>query len=223
MRPGLAEGVWWCANVVIENFAVQLRRSGIGKVMMQLIDSMECCGGLRFLRLLVAGVSGNFRTNGSKSERNKSERGKSGSQSGNKRVNKSRINESIQISMVLGLLLSPLPARGEEDAVVRGVQQNQLQRQQQQEALRLRMQQQQGALQAAPADEGKRQALDQLRREQLQRQQQLHYRQAIEPAPAPAPDDAGARRAKAEMAREAAQRESEQQLQRLDDEAQRRK
>jgi hypothetical protein len=161
--------------------------------MTQLVDSMHLNNALCCLRLLAEGMSRNFRTTG----------------------NKSRWREFIQIFMVLGFSLAPAAVLGGDDAGVRGVQQNQSQRQQQQDVLQLRMLQQQRALQSAPAGTGERQSREQLQREQLQRQQQLHYRQVIEPAPAP--DDAGTRRAKAEMARQQAQQESERQLQRLDD------
>lgn len=112
------------------------------------------------------------------------------------------------------------PAWGAEDPGARALQQHQLQRQQQQEALQLRMQQHQRGVQSAPADAQQRQALEQLQSEQRQWQEQLHYRQAIEPATAQPSDDEGTRRAKAEMERQQAQQESQRQIRQSDRELQ---
>ena len=111
-------------------------------------------------------------------------------------------------------------AGGAEDPGARALQQHQLQRQQQQDALQLRMQQQQSATQAPPADARQQQAGKQLEIDQQQRQQELHYRQGIEPSTAQPVDDEGTRRAKARLELQKAQRESSRQLQRFDAEAQ---
>jgi hypothetical protein len=114
-------------------------------------------------------------------------------------------------------------ARGAEDPGARAVQQNQLQRQQQQEALQLRMQQQQRATQNPPQDARQKQDLEKLQAEQRQRQQELHYRQGIEPSTAQPSDDAGTRRAKEELERRKARQQAEEQLQRSDAELQKKK
>src|SRR5262245_35381708 len=82
-------------------------------------------------------------------------------------------------------------AAGAEDPGARALQQQQLQRQQQQDALQLRMQQQQRAVQTPPADARQQQTLRQLEIEQQQRQQDLQYRQGIEPSTAQPTDDIG--------------------------------
>jgi hypothetical protein len=103
-------------------------------------------------------------------------------------------------------------AWGAEDSGARAFQQHQLQRQQQQEVLQLRMQQQQRAVQSFPADPRQKQAQEKLQADQQLQQQQLHYRQAIEPETAQPSDDEGTRRAKAESGRLDAQRRSQQQI-----------
>ncbi|HET9404909.1 MAG TPA: hypothetical protein VFO57_10045, partial [Burkholderiales bacterium] len=105
---------------------------------------------------------------------------------------------------------------GADDPGARALEQHQLQRQQQQEALQLRMQQQQRAVQSTPADPRQKQAQEKLRADQQLQQQQLHYRQAIEPAAAQPSDDQGARRAKAERDRLEAQRQGQRQIRQSD-------
>src|SRR5688572_14299240 len=105
---------------------------------------------------------------------------------------------------------------GAEDPGAKAFQQNQQQRQQQQDALQLRMQQQQRATQVPPAGVRQQQSGRQLEIEQQQRQQELHYRQSVEPSTAQPSDDDGTRRAKAQLEQQKAQRESERQLQRFD-------
>jgi D-alanyl-D-alanine carboxypeptidase len=105
----------------------------------------------------------------------------------------------LAMPAVLGGVTLATVALGAEDPGVRAMQQQQLQRQQQQEALQMRLQQQQRATQSAPAGVEKRQALERLQQSERQQQQQLHYRQAITPAPAQPPDDEGTRQAKAQM------------------------
>jgi hypothetical protein len=112
-------------------------------------------------------------------------------------------------------------AQGAEDPGARALQQHQLQRQQQQDSLQLRMQQQQRALQAPPADARQQQSGKQLEIEQQQRQQELHYRQGIEPPSAQPSDDEGTRRAKAQLELQKAQQLSQDQLRRFEREAQR--
>jgi hypothetical protein len=111
-------------------------------------------------------------------------------------------------------------AGGAEDPGARALQQHQTQRQQQQDAFQLRMQQQQRATQAPPADTRQQQAGKQLEIEQQQRQQELHYRQGIEPSIAQPTDDDGTRRAKAQLEQQKAQRQGSRQLQRFDGETQ---
>jgi hypothetical protein len=82
------------------------------------------------------------------------------------------------------------------------------------------MQQQQRATQAPPADVRQQQAGKQLEIEQQQRQQELHYRQGIEPSTAQPIDDEGTRRAKTQLELQKAQRQGERQLQRFDRETQ---
>jgi hypothetical protein len=138
------------------------------------------------------------------------------------------------IAFALGAALATA-AGGAEDPSVRALQQHQLQRQQQQEALQLRMQQQQRAAQNPPADLRPQQATElqqveqqlwqkqeaeRLRIDQQQRQQQLQYRQGIEPATAQPSDDDAQRRARAQMELQKAQESSQQQLRRFDSESQ---
>ena len=118
------------------------------------------------------------------------------------------------------MMIAGVAAAGAEDPGARAVQQNQLQRQQQQEALQLRMQQQQRATQNSPQDARQKQELEKLQVQQRQRQQELHYRQSIEPATAQPSDDMGTRVAKEDMERKNAQREGEAELKRSDAERQ---
>jgi hypothetical protein len=89
------------------------------------------------------------------------------------------------------LAVAAATAYGADEPGVRALQQQNLQRQQQQESLQLRMQQQQSATQGPPQDARQRQSLEQLQRDQARRQQELHYRQAVDLA-APQPAEAGA-------------------------------
>ena len=111
---------------------------------------------------------------------------------------------------------------GADDPGARALQQHQLQRQQQQDALQLRMQQHQRRLHNPPADARQQQALGQMEADQQQRQQELQYRQGIEPATAQPSDDAGTRHAKAQLEEERAREQSQRQLLRFESEAQRR-
>ena len=113
-------------------------------------------------------------------------------------------------------------ALGADDPGARALQQHQLQRQQQQDALQLRMQQHQRRLHNPPADARQQQALGQMEADQQQRQQELQYRQGIEPATAQPSDDAGTRHAKAQLEEERAREQSQRQLLRFESEAQRR-
>lgn len=112
------------------------------------------------------------------------------------------------------------PVQGADDPGARALQQHQLQRQQQQDALQLRMQQQQRAAQSPPADSRQQQAAKQLEIEQQQWQQELHYRQGVEPPTAQPSDGEGTRRAKAQMELQKAQQQGQQQLRRFDAETQ---
>lgn len=107
-----------------------------------------------------------------------------------------------------------------EDPGERALQQHQLQRQQQQEALQLRLQQQQRGAQNPPADARQQQAAEQLRIDQQQKQQQLHYRQGIEPGSVQPSEGEDARRAGAQMELQKARQQSEQQLRRFESELQ---
>jgi hypothetical protein len=120
------------------------------------------------------------------------------------------------------ILSGAAAALGADDPGTRALQQNQLQRQQQQDALQLRMQQQQGSVQYPPADARQQQAIRQLEADQQQRQQELHYRQGIEPSTAQPSDDAGTRRAKAQLEQDRANEQGQRQLLRYDSEAQQR-
>lgn len=82
---------------------------------------------------------------------------------------------------------------GAEDPGARALQGHQMMRQQQQETLRLHMQQQQRSLQSLPAGTREGEELQRLQINHEQRQQQLHYRQNIEPPTVHPNDDAGAR------------------------------
>jgi hypothetical protein len=82
------------------------------------------------------------------------------------------------------------------------------------------MQQQQRSVQESPADPRRQQAVEQLQINQQQQQQELHYRQGIEPASAQPSEGAGTRKAKAQMELEKAQHQSQQQLRRFESELQ---
>jgi len=109
-------------------------------------------------------------------------------------------------------------ALGADDPGIRALQQNQLQRQQQQDALQLRMQQQQGSVQNLPVNARQQQAIRQLETDQQLRQQELHYRQGIEPVSAQPSEGEDTRRAKAQMDLQKAQQQSQQQLRRFESE-----
>lgn len=108
-----------------------------------------------------------------------------------------------------------------DDPGARALQQLQLQRQQQQDAVQLRMQQQQRGVQESPAAIPQ-QAHRKLDADQQQRQQELHYRQEMEPATGHAGDDAGTRRAKVQLEEDRAREQGRRQLLRFESEAQRR-
>jgi len=78
--------------------------------------------------------------------------------------------------------------------------------------------QQQNATQNRPADARRQPAPEQLHIDQRQQQQQLHYRQAVEPGTAQPSDDEAGRRAKAQMELNKAQEQSQQQLRRFESE-----
>lgn len=107
------------------------------------------------------------------------------------------------------------PAWGAADPVAREVQRNLQQRQHQQDQLQLRMQQQQHGVQSPPADARRKRAIEHLETRQRQRQQELQYRQQIEPPSAQPSDDEGTRQAKAEMRRQRVQEQGRQQLRRF--------
>jgi hypothetical protein len=111
-------------------------------------------------------------------------------------------------------------AWGAEEPGARALQEQQLMRQQQQDALQLRLQQQQRSLQSPPPGPRERQERERLQIMQEQKQQELHYRQKIEPPTAHLDDDAGVQGAKAQMQRQRAKEQGEQQLQRFDSELQ---
>jgi hypothetical protein len=75
-------------------------------------------------------------------------------------------------------------------------------------------------VQSPPAGLRRQQAAQQLEIDQQQRQQELHYRQGVEPPTSQPSDDEGARRAKAQMDLQGAGRQSQRQLRRFDSEAQ---
>jgi len=78
--------------------------------------------------------------------------------------------------------------------------------------------QQQNAIPTPPADVRRQPALEPSQIDQRQQQQQLHYRQAIEPGTAQPSDDEAGRRAKAQMELNKAQAQSQQQLRRFESE-----
>ena len=118
---------------------------------------------------------------------------------------------------VLGLAaILAVPARGAEAPAGGSLQQNQMMRQQQQDTLQLRMLQQQRSLQSPTGSTRERQELERLEINQKQRQQDLQYRQSIEPPAAHAGDDAGVQRAKDELDRRNAEGQGKAQLQRFD-------
>ena len=122
--------------------------------------------------------------------------------------------------MFIGWIALATAAWGADDPGARALQQHQLQRQQQQDALQLRMQQQQRSVQEPPAGAKQQQALDPLQINQRQQQQELHYRQGMEPTGAQPSDDEGTRGAKAQMELQKAQQQSQQQLRRFESELQ---
>lgn len=132
------------------------------------------------------------------------------------------------MSLLLNIFLVSLSLAGladaawGEDAAQKALQQNQLQRQHQQDRLLLRMQQQQQQrnVQSPSADARQEQERERIEINQRQRQQALQYRQQIEPPSAQPSDDEGTRHAKAQIERQHAQRQSQQQLQRFDQERQ---
>ena len=124
------------------------------------------------------------------------------------------------LSALGAMLIAFQLAWGAEDPGTRALQQHQLQRQQQEEAAQLRQMQQQRAAQSPPAGAQERQALEKLHIDQQRRQQELHYRQSIEPPAVQPSDDEGTRRAKAEMERLKAQKQSEQQIRQFERELQ---
>ena len=111
-------------------------------------------------------------------------------------------------------------AWGADDPGARALQQHQLQRQQQQEALQLRMLQQQRGAQNPPGDAQRQQATDLQQVDQQQRQQQLHYRQGIEPGNVQPTEDAAGQENKAQMELRKAREQSQQQLRRFESESQ---
>ena len=112
----------------------------------------------------------------------------------------------------IGWMAAAVTAWGADDPGARAVHQQQIQRQQQQEALQLRMQQQQRAVQHPPQDAAQKQALERLQADQRQRQQELHYRQSIEPPVVQPTDDEGTRRAKEAVERQKAQQQGQELL-----------
>lgn len=126
----------------------------------------------------------------------------------------------VRLAVAVGCASFAASAAGADDPGARALQQHQLQRQQQQDALQLRMQQQQRATQSAPADSRQQQQARQLEIDQQQRQQELHYRQGIEPPTAQPSDDDGTRRAKTNIELQQARQQGQRELRRLDTETQ---
>jgi hypothetical protein len=118
------------------------------------------------------------------------------------------------------MLIAIQLAWGAEDPGARALQQHQLRRQQQEEATQLRQLQQQRAAQSASAGVREQQALQKLKIDQQQRQQELHYRQSVGLPSARGGDDEGTRRAKAEMELLRAREQSQQQLRQFERELQ---
>ena len=116
----------------------------------------------------------------------------------------------------IGWMTLVAPTGGADDPGARAVHQQQIQRQQQQDALQLRMQQQLRAVQNPQQDAAQNQALERLQADQRQRQQELHYRQGIEPPVVQPPDDEGTRQAKAAVERQKAQQQGQELLRRSD-------
>jgi len=131
-----------------------------------------------------------------------------------------RAASGVRLLVTIGCAAMGGAAWGADDPGARALQQHQLQRQQQQDALQLRMQQQQRATQSPPLDSRQQQSARQLEIDQQQRQQELHYRQGVEPPAAQQSDGEGTRRAKAQMELQKAQQQGQQQLRRFDSEAQ---
>lgn len=129
-------------------------------------------------------------------------------------------NASWPLCAVVGGALLVIPAWGADDPGARALQQHQLQRQQQQDALQLRMQQQQNSVQGAPVDSRQIQAVEQLQINQRLEQQQLHYRQGIEPVADQPSDDHATRGAKRQMELDKAQQQGRQQLRRFESQLQ---
>jgi hypothetical protein len=108
-----------------------------------------------------------------------------------------------------------------ENPAGRALQQHQLQRQQRDEDTQLRLMQLQRAAQTPPAGLRERQARERQQVDQRQRQQELHDRQAIEPAAAQPANDEGTRRAKAELELQRARQQSQQQIRQFEGELRR--
>ena len=103
--------------------------------------------------------------------------------------------------LLAALIIAGATASAGDEPGARTLQQQQLQRQQQQEALQLRMQQQQSATQSPPRDASQRQSLELLQRDQVRRQQELHYRQGGEATAPRQLEDAASRRARDDIHR----------------------
>ena len=89
-------------------------------------------------------------------------------------------------------------------------------RQQQQDVLKLKMLQQQRAIQSAPGGHRERQDLERLQIKQQQRQQDLQYRQQIEPSQAYPERESGVSRIVVEHGPRKAREQGAAQLQRFD-------
>jgi hypothetical protein len=131
--------------------------------------------------------------------------------------------QCIRTGLLASLMViwtSPIGAA--DDAALKALQQNQLERQQQQDQLQLRMQQYQRNIQNPPADARQRQSIEQLELNQQLRQQQLHQLQQreLQTRPEPLTDDEGTRRAKAQIEQQRAQQQSRRQLEQFERERQ---
>lgn len=98
------------------------------------------------------------------------------------------------------------------------LQRNQLMRQQQQDVLKLKMLQQQRAIQSAPGGDRERQDLERLQIKQQQRQQDLQYRQQVEPSFTPPDRESGVSSVVVERGPGKAREQGAAQLQRFDSE-----
>ena len=122
----------------------------------------------------------------------------------------------LAMALLISCAATVTPARGADGPDGGGLQQHQLMRQQQQDGLQLRMLQQQRALEAPPAGSRERQDLERLQINQQQRQQDLQYRQRIEPSMVRPGVESGVSSVVADQQPAKAQERGASQLQRFD-------